>query len=334
MKIKFFAILLTLTLLLTACVYGGETSVADTSSEASDISIESSADESPAESLEASEISEDTPLYPVREWCDIYSEQAFLYDSATNTMHIVKGCDADTVYPASITKLMTALTALKYLSPNTVITAGDELDLVERDASIAYILKGHMLTVSMLIEGMMLPSGGDAAYILAAAAGRVIAKNNDLPAGRAVETFVAEMNNTAKEYGMTGSAFKNPDGYEQDGHYTTMRDLAILAEAALACDEIMRYTRLESDSVQYASGHTNKWQNSNHLVRKESEHYRENAVGLKTGSTDQAGYCLLSAFEEADGSYIIIGTFACRVRENRFDDTLNIYDYYQENVKN
>ncbi len=331
MKIKFFAVILALSLLLASC---GTQDIPNDSSDPSDFSYvgtDFSDNSASEESIEDTSSVAETlaPVYPEREWCNIYSEKAFLYDTATDTMNVVKGCDTDVTYPASITKLMTALTALKHLSPDTVVTAGDELDMVAKDASIAYILKGHKLTVSMLIEAMMLPSGGDAAYVLAAAGGKAIAGKESIAADRAVDVFVSEMNKTASEYGMTGSCFKNPDGYEQEGHYTTMRDIAILALKALECDEITKYTRLGSDSVEYASGHTNKWNNSNQIVCEGSKYYRANAVGLKTGSTDQAGFCLLSAFQEEDGSYIITGTFACFDHEKRFDDTLAIYDDYK-----
>ena len=89
---------------------------------------------------------------------DVASPQAFVYDVNSDAVIFSKGEDK-VVYPGSTAKLLTALYALTVLSPDEVITAGDELELVKPGSSIAYIKKGHKLTVEMLVEGMMLPSG-------------------------------------------------------------------------------------------------------------------------------------------------------------------------------
>ncbi|MBQ7341524.1 MAG: D-alanyl-D-alanine carboxypeptidase, partial [Oscillospiraceae bacterium] len=139
-------------------------------------------------------------------------ERFFVYDCETNTMMAQYGEDTK-LYPASITKLLTAYTALQYLKPADKVVAGDALDLVAADSSIAFIRRGDTLAVEQLVEAMMLPSGNDAAYITAVAAGREIAHNPELAPAEAADVFVRQMNITAKNAGMTGSNFMNPDGY-------------------------------------------------------------------------------------------------------------------------
>ena len=124
---------------------------------------------------------------------ELTAQQAFVYDVTAGEFVFMKGSEDDRVYPASITKLMTAYVALQFLQPETQITAGDVLELVGAGSSVAEIEKGDTLTVEKLAEAMLLPSGNDAAYILADAAGRVISGRDDISAWSAVESFLKEM---------------------------------------------------------------------------------------------------------------------------------------------
>lgn len=256
---------------------------------------------------------------------ELSARNAFAYNLESGTVYYLGGGWTAEIYPASVTKLFSAYVALQYLDPTTVITAGDELDLVAEDSSIAYIHKGNKLTAAMLVEGMLLPSGNDAAYILATAAARAESGNPSLSAKDSIAHFVKLMNTTAQALGMTGSHFCNPDGYHDEDHYTCARDLVTIARLALENEVIKRYAGKYEDSVVYASGHTNRWHNTNSLVNPNSPYYCPNAVGLKTGKTSAAGSCLLSAFL-VDGEYVIVGTFGCAESVDRFKDTLKLYN--------
>ncbi len=228
------------------------------------------------------------------------------------------------VYPASITKLFTAYVALQYLDPDAVLTAGEEQNFLEPNSSIAYIFEGYKLSVSMLVEGMLLPSGNDAAYLLAAAAGRAHG-GEDLSAASAVAHFVEMMNAEAEKLGMAGSHFTNPDGYHDPDHYTCYADLATIAHLALDTPLIAQYAATHQESVVYASGHTNTWTNTNRLLDPQSQYYCPDAIGLKTGNTEEAGSCLLSAFDAGD-RVLVVGVFGCSSTSFRFRDTLTIYE--------
>ena len=96
------------------------------------------------------------------------------------------------IYPASITKLFTAYVALQYLDAATQITVGNAIYTVPPDSSLAFLTVGDVLTVEDLIHGMLLPSGGDAARVIAAEAGKVICKNSNLPDVEAIQPVIRE----------------------------------------------------------------------------------------------------------------------------------------------
>lgn len=252
-------------------------------------------------------------------------EQFFVYDCTADVMLAQSG-DNTKLYPASITKLLTAYTALQFVSPETEIVAGDALSLVDADASIAFIQKGDTLTMEQLVEAMLLPSGNDAAYMTAVTVGRILANDRNLSPEEAMERFVRQMNIVAKNAGMTGSNFVNPDGYHHDDHYTCFRDLAILGKLAMKNKLIMKYAALpEGNNPNYNEDlYIPQWKNTNLLIHPDSDFYCSYARGLKTGQTSNAGKCLLSAFDY-EGRKLIIGVFGCPEYEDRYADTLHIF---------
>ena len=254
----------------------------------------------------------------------LLAQQYFVYDCKENTFLVSSGQESERVYPASITKLFTAYVAMQYLKPGDRITAGDALDLVAWGSSVAKIKKGDVLTVEQLIEAMMLPSGNDAAYLLACEAGRIIKNNPQLGASSAVSVFMSQMNSQAASLGMTGTHFVNPDGIHDSRHYTTFGDLAILGKLAMADQTVMKYAVKAKEQVTL-HGQTIDWKNTNKLIDPTSSYYCPYAVGLKTGQTPDAGSCLLSAFR-MDGKELLIGVFGCPKEEDRFDDTLQLFN--------
>ena len=256
---------------------------------------------------------------------ELTAEQAFVYDCETEEFTFLLGQQDDKVYPASITKLFTAHVALQFLEPSQQITAGDELDMVGAGSSVAGIEKGNVLTVEMLIQAMLLPSGNDASYLLAVEAGRVIAEDPDLPAEEAASRFVKEMNGQARALGMRGTHFTNPDGYHAYDHYTSHADLVVIGKLALENETIMKYANTSSDSVTFISGETKSWKNTNALIDPASVYYCPWATGMKTGQTPSAGSCLLSSFEY-EGRKWVIGVFGCPEIEDRFEDTLQLFN--------
>lgn len=249
------------------------------------------------------------------------SPYAILIDANTKEILYIN-CDPEKkLYPASTTKLLTAIIAIKNCDLAAVFKPGDELELLAPDSSIAYVKKNHELTAEMLIEGMMLPSGGDAAYVLAAGVGRKIAKDETLTGKAAVKVFVDEMNRYGKEVlGLTGSHFTCPDGDHNDDHYSTIIDMMTVAYAALYEPVIMKYAGTYTDDVRYASGHKNTWTNSNKLIDPDSPYFYENATGMKTGTTDQAGCCLIGSAAFSTKK-VLCGVFGAKDNKERYNDS-------------
>lgn len=212
------------------------------------------------------------------------AKQYFVYDCEKADFITLSADAGEKVYPASITKLFTAYVANQYLAADKTVEVGEVLDLVSWGSSVAELQKGDQITVENLIAGMLLPSGNDAAIVLAAEAGRALA---DDPAVSGVQEFVTEMNRQAKIMGMQDTHFANPDGIHQDDHFSTMHDLAILGMLALEDPVLMQYAGTTHDTVQLASG-VKQWKNTNMLIDPESPYYCPYAIGLKTGQTPSA----------------------------------------------
>lgn len=254
---------------------------------------------------------------------NMQARQILVFDTNTDTILYTKSVDGGKLFPASITKLFSAYVALQYLEPDTIITAGDELDLVHEGSSLAYVPPGSQVRVRMLVEGMMLPSGNDAAMVMAAAAGRAIAGDEALPGKDAVQTFVDEMNRQADALGFEKSHFSNPDGWHAGSHYTCLNDLARIAKLALGNETMRCYMGLYKDDTYYVSGHHVIWENNNLLLHPEAGYYHTDAIGMKTGYTRPAGYSLMSAFTFEDGE-IVVGLFGYTSKYDRFLDAIHL----------
>ena len=261
----------------------------------------------------------------------ISARQILVYDATNDQMLYTKSVEGGKLYPASVTKLFTCYVALQILDPAAVVTAGSELDMVAENSSKAYIYRNQQVTVKMLVGGMMMPSGNDAAMIMAAAAGRKVAGNSHLSGEEAVRAFVAEMNRQAEELGFEKTHFTNPDGYHVGSHYTCINDLVRMAELALGNDIIRRYMGYYGLNLTYVSGQSNSWTNTNQLLNKSGEFYCEDAIGMKTGHTNQAGHCLMSAFEIGDRT-IVIGVFGCSDKNTRFSDSIVLRNVFKQIV--
>lgn len=252
-------------------------------------------------------------------------KQIFVYDVERGEMVYCSVEETESLYPASITKLYSALVGLMYLDPETVVTAGNELKLMQPGSSRAYVTKGCKLTVEMLVQAMLIPSGNDASYVLAAAAGRAIAGDEKLDAYTAVEVFLEEMNRMGKELGLVNSHFCNPDGYHNESHFTCPADAARIGALALENEVIAKYINMQQDSVTFASGEHIAWYNTNHLINPESPYYVPFAVGMKTGYTDEAGHCLLAAFRDGHQK-IIVGIFGAEKTYQRYADAAALFE--------
>ncbi len=262
-----------------------------------------------------------SPTHPLR------SPYCFVYDSLSGEVLLDHGGVDTPVYPASITKLFSVYVALKYLPLDQVVTVGQEITLIDPESSLAWLRVGYQLTVEQLVQGMIMCSGNDAAYALAAAVGYRLADSQTLTPRQAVDRFVAEMNVQAQALGLTGTHFVTPDGIHDDDHYTTARDLFTISQLAMDMEPIRRFAATKKATVTLVSGQQLQWYNTNALLYEEFRYYLPDALGLKTGTEDLAGHCLVSVFPKGEG-YVYILVLGGETSADRFEDTLYLHQTY------
>ena len=249
---------------------------------------------------------------------NVGGEYCFVYDSRQGLL-TNRGGMYDKIYPASITKLYTAYVAMQILSPSAPVEATEELLAIPAwDSSKAHIQPGEVLTAEMLVAGMMLPSGNDAAYLLAYAAGKLLAGSGSDPV-HAIDVFMETVNEYAQQDGLTGTHFVTPDGYHDENHYTCMQDLIQIAWLVLNDPVVSKYAATHRVTRTVPGEETEReWINTNLMLDPDSPYYRRDVKGLKTGYTSRAGNCLICVQRTQDGRYMIAGVFRCPTTRDRF----------------
>lgn len=261
------------------------------------------------------------------------SQYIVLYDATAGKTLYSKQADVK-CYPASLTKLVTASVALKYANTDTVFTVGEEIRMIDPESSRAYLRMGQRLDLQTILEALMLPSGNDAAYTIAANVGRIIAGDENLATRSAIQTFCDKMNELARELGMKNSHFANPDGIHEADHYTTAADMLLVAnhvcnQPLLA--EVMKQGKVTRSFLSGESGMI--WHNTNRLVQEDARYFMQEATGMKTGHTDQAGYCLAASAED-EGVRLITILMGADSNDGRFDDAQGLFTICYDSIEN
>lgn len=205
------------------------------------------------------------------------------------------------IYPASTTKVLTAYVVMKYADLNAMVTVSENAVNLEAEAQMCGLQPGDQLTVNDLLNGLVLHSGNDAAVALAE------------HISGSVEAFAELMNKEAAALGATHTHFTNPHGLHEADHYTTAYDLYLMFNA---CIQDQRFIDIISQPSYTATLHggdgidrTVVWEPSNFysLGAVEQPAGGMHVFGGKTGTTDEAGSCVILYNQKADGSpYISI----------------------------
>lgn len=253
---------------------------------------------------------------------DIDAENAYLLDVSSNTVLYEKESDKR-IAPASTAKMLTALTVLDYCDENDEVLVGEEIGRIAEDASRAWLNTGTRLTIRQLLDALLLPSGNDAAYALAAFTGRKICNDETTPVDKAITAFMIAMNKKAAGIGAVHSNFVSPDGYDAVGQYTTAYDLAIIAKVFMDSDVLKGIAGSYCISDIWLNGQEVTYYNTNELINPESPYFYETAAGLKTGKSESAGNCLVSCAYIADELYICVVMGS--TEEGRWRDSLVLY---------
>lgn len=270
----------------------------------------------------------------------VSAKAAILMEKETGRILFEKNID-EKMYPASMTKILTALVALDYFDPAALVTVGTEINSVSLDSSKAGHVRGETLTVENLIRGLIIPSGNDTATVVATAVAKKVENNTNLSYEECENIFSKLMNEKAEELGAKNTHFSNPHGYHADDHYTTARDMALIVSAAMDNETIAgiaqekRFSgngageKLESDSTIVSNDYT--WKSHNLLIT-EGEYYYEFATGMKTGFTNEAGDCV-AATAEKDGVKLISVIFNSE-DPGRWLDAKDLFEYGFNNYSN
>ena len=234
----------------------------------------------------------------------------------TGTVVYQKNADAKRE-PASTTKIMTYVVVSEHIKDlqNTKITVTKKIlnELLGTGSSMSGIKVNDVLTAEQLLNCMMVPSGNDAALVLA-----------DYVGGGNVDKFVDMMNEKAKELGCKNTHFTNPHGLHDTNHYTTADDLAKITKYAMGLPDFMQISSQTSYSYAPVGGpdagkKMPTLATTNLLISKNAPgntYFYTYAKGIKTGHTDEAGYCLVST-ATADGySYLCVALGAPSVDAN------------------
>lgn len=253
----------------------------------------------------------------------IEGEAAVVVDGTTGEIIFAKN-EHQKLYPASTTKLLTAIVVLDRSLPDEKVTVGEEVYLQTEGESRAGLFEGQVQSVEAFLSAMLLQSGNDAARSLAV----YIAEkenNRELTSLEAINYFAKLMNEKALEIGATESHFVNPHGLHDSNHYSSATDLMIIAKAAKENEVISNIVNQESYSTK-----THTYTNRNQLLNPNSPYYYENATGLKTGFTDEAGYCLISSAEKKGQS--LIAVVLRSGKETVWEDSINLLNYGFQNI--
>lgn len=229
----------------------------------------------------------------------LQSESALVVNMDTGqTVYEVKANKKQ--YPASTTKIMTYIVVAESVKDfSTKVEIKQEvLDVLNgTGSSLAHVGShvGEKMTVLDLLYSMMVPSGNDAAVVLADYVGK-----GD------IKSFVNLMNAKAKELGCKDTHFENPDGLHHKNHYTTAHDLYIMTQYALT---LPKFAEITDTATYYIEGESYPLVTTNYLIdqNRGGEYFYTYAKGIKTGTTDEAGHCLVTS-ASADG-YSYIGVF-------------------------
>lgn len=233
---------------------------------------------------------------------DIYSPSVILIERSTGKIIYEKNA-YEKMYPASITKIMTAILTLENCNlTDTATVSVNAIKSVPNGYSVAYLQVGEELTINQLLHVLLIPSANDAANVLA-----------EHIAG-SVDSFCSMMNTKAHEIGCLNTNFVNPSGIHNENHYSTAYDLSLIARYAMNNETFRNIVKTTS----YTLPSTNKWAkndryftNTNSLIKPDNRdavdnYYYKYCIGIKTGYTDASKECIAACIKKDDLEFISV----------------------------
>lgn len=223
------------------------------------------------------------------------------------------------LYPASLTKVMTALVALENASLDQVLTATSAVNITESGAQLCGLKPGDTMTLDQALRILLVYSANDVAML--------IAEN----IGGTTEHFIEMMNEEAKRLGATNTQFMNPHGLTQDGHYTTAYDLYLIFNEAIKYETFNEIIHMTNYQTTYYDQDGNpkelSFQTSNLFLRGTYESPENiTVIGGKTGTTNAAGHCLILLSRDTNGAPYISVILRSEAREILYTEMADLLD--------
>lgn len=248
----------------------------------------------------------------------VNSKAAIVMEASTGTILYEKNIH-QTYYPASITKILTALLAIENSNLGETVTFSKEAIYdVDLDSSRIGIDVGEQLTMEQCLYGIMLESANEVSYAIA-----------EHVAG-SVEAFADMMNEKTKELGCTDSHFVNPHGLPDENHYTSAYDMALISRAAINNETFREITGTKSYTIPPTNIQEDSRPLANHHKFVKGTIPFEGCIGGKTGYTSQANYTLVT-FAEKNGMTLISVIMNCDSITNEYGDTAALLNYGFDN---
>lgn len=252
---------------------------------------------------------------------------ALLMDMGTGKILYEKNA-RQKMYPASTTKIMTAILALENRSlTDTATVSYNAIFTVPVGYSNANLQLDEVLTMEQLLYVLLIPSANDAANVIA----------EDIAGS--VESFASMMNTKAREIGCENTNFVNANGVHNEDHYSTAYDLALIGRYAMQNETFRKFV----STVRYTLPVTNKYDKAdrvflttNRLINPKSGQYYESCTGIKTGYTDAAKNCIVASAKKDNMELVcvIMGAGSDLTTDtNKFDDCMTLFDYGFGNYK-
>lgn len=252
----------------------------------------------------------------------LYCKNAILVDNDSGKILYENGQDTK-VYPASTTKILTAILVLENLDINSSTVVSETAVKLPYGSSNAALKQGEVISIKDLLYALMLKSGNDAANVLAEA----VSGN--------IDEFVDLMNEKLIELGCSNSHFTNAHGYHDDNHYTTPIDMMKILSYAIQNKQFVEIFSTPSYTIESTNKTNSKreYQNTNRLILTKEEsylsRYYEHCIGGKTGYTDEAGRTLVAYGKKGDKN-LLLGVFNSNpsgATDLRYTDAINLFEY-------
>lgn len=253
--------------------------------------------------------------YPYFEGADAY----LLMDLNSGEV-LVEYNTEETLYPASITKIMTGIIAIEMGESNQKMTASAQAVYdIGKDGMNIGIQAGEVLEMDDLLGALLIASANETANIIA----ENICETRD--------EFIVLMNQKAKEIGATNTIYTNPCGMHDSAHYTTAMDVALIARYAMQNDKFRDFVKRDFYKMSPTNKHSswNTLYSSNTLMKSEPD-VPYDIIGVKTGYTDPAGKCLVSAAKDDNGNEyitVVMGVTQYDAQSKIEEITLGLFNY-------